>query len=156
MQNGVEKHRELAMVLPAVTRIGREEDYAAFACWNIHDGRAVARFRYASHQSAQNRFFIARESHQDLLLPVALGDREQRAVGVTHRNRLLTVAVKDRVRRTQNLRLDNRTGRVKLRGRSRGFDPSRQSEFRRKEAGLTQRDEQSTGFDEFLQLERAL
>src|SRR5215475_1704749 len=156
MQDGVEEHRELAVVLPAVTRIGRKKDYAAFARWNVNNRGAVAGFGDAAHQSAQNRFVRAGESHQDLLFAVEFGNGEQRAVGVTHRDRFLRIAVKERMRRLQNLSLDNGSGRVKLRRRASGFYLSRQSEFRREETGLTKCDEQSAGFDEFLEFERAL
>src|SRR6185436_6393584 len=126
MQDCVEEHRELPVVLPAVTRISRKKDYAALARWNVNDRGAVASFGDAAHQSAQNRFVRARESHQDLLFAVAFGDGEQRAVGVTHRDRFLRIAVKDRMRRLQNLSLDNGAGRVKLRRRASGFYLSRQ------------------------------
>src|SRR5262249_39772656 len=50
MQDGVEEHSELAVVLPAVTRIGREQDHPPIARWNVNYGRAIAGFADAAHQ----------------------------------------------------------------------------------------------------------
>src|SRR5215470_1827730 len=54
MQDGVEKHRELAVILPAVARIGRKKDHAPFARRNVNNGGTIAGFGDAAHQSAQH------------------------------------------------------------------------------------------------------
>src|ERR1700722_10223010 len=94
VENRIRQHVEFAEILPAVSRVGREQDYAAPSGWDIYNRRTVADLLSALHQAAHHRVVAAGELGQHPP-PPRLWNAQQRTARPPHGHSLIRVPVEN-------------------------------------------------------------
>ena len=153
VQEGVEEHPELAVVLPAVAGVGGKQNDAAVPARDVDDGGAAVDLVGAAQVAAEH---AAAERHEDPVVAKPPRDFEERSVRVTDRHPARVVSVEDRMVRSGDLRFDQRPRRVEARPGAAGVDIPGEAVLGRDVARLAKGHEQTAVLDEPAELEDPL